>query len=88
MGQWIGERLNLMDNAAIGKLGLFDAILCRNVLIYFRERRVVTLVEQLGNALLPDGLLAVGISESLMRFGTSLLCEERNGSFFYRRATC
>lgn len=81
------QRLNLVDAAAIAKLGMFDVILCRNVLIYFRELRVVTLVDQLARALRPDGLLAVGVSESLMRFGTSLVCEERNGSFFYRRAT-
>ena len=31
-------------------------------------------------------LLAVGVSESLLRFGTSLVCEERGGSFFYRKA--
>jgi chemotaxis protein methyltransferase CheR len=80
------ERLNLIDNAAIAKLGLFDVILCRNVLIYFREQRVISVVEHLASALRPDGLLAVGVSESLLRFGTSLTCEERNGSFFYRRA--
>ncbi len=81
------ERLNLVDGDAIAALGLFDVILCRNVLIYFRENRVVRVVEQLGSALRPDGILAVGVSESLLRFGTSLVCEERNGSFFYRRAS-
>ena len=80
------ERINLIDSAAIAKLGVFDAILCRNVLIYFREQRVVTIVENLGNALEPAGLLTVGVSESLLRFGTSLTCEERGGSFFYKRA--
>ncbi len=80
------ERLNLIDGAAVGKLGAFDAILCRNVLIYFHEKRAIQVVEQLAKALRPDGLLAVGVSESLLRFGTSLVCEERNGSFFYRRA--
>ena len=81
------ERVNLIDTVAIGKLGTFDAILCRNVLIYFKETRVLSVVERLASALKPDGLLAVGVSESLMRFGTSLVCEERGGSFFYRRAT-
>ena len=80
------ERVNLIDPAAIGRLGLFDAILCRNVLIYFKETRVLTVVERIAAALRPGGLLAVGVSESLMRFGTSLVCEERGGSFFYRRA--
>ena len=81
------ERLNLLDAAAVAKLGSFDAILCRNVLIYFKETRVLSVVDRLAAALAPGGLLAVGVSESLLRFGTSLVCEERGGSFFYRRAT-
>lgn len=80
------ERLNLVDGAAVAKLGTFDVILCRNVLIYFRDKRAVSVVERLAGALRPDGLLAVGVSESLLRFGTSLQCEERNGAYFYRRA--
>jgi chemotaxis protein methyltransferase CheR len=80
------ERVNLIETAAVAQLGTFDAILCRNVLIYFRERRSMQVVEQLATSLRPDGLLAVGVSESLLRLGTSLVCEERNGSFFYRRA--
>jgi chemotaxis protein methyltransferase CheR len=48
---------------------------------------VTSVVERLAAALEPGGLLAVGVSESLMRFGTSLICEERAGSFFYRRAS-
>jgi chemotaxis protein methyltransferase CheR len=81
------DRVNLLDPIGAAKLGTFDAILCRNVLIYFRETRVMAIVERLASALAPDGLLAIGVSESLMRFGTSLTCEERGGSFFYRRAT-
>jgi chemotaxis protein methyltransferase CheR len=81
------ERANLVDADRIGQLGLFDAILCRNVLIYFKETRVLSVVERVAAALKPSGLLAVGVSESLMRFGTSLICEERQGSFFYRRAS-
>jgi chemotaxis protein methyltransferase CheR len=81
------ERVNLIDAAAIARLGTFDAILCRNVLIYFKEQRVLSVVDRIASALKPGGLLAVGVSESLMRFGTSLVCEERGGSFFYRRAS-
>ena len=81
------ERVNLIDGPTIAKLGTFDAILCRNVLIYFRETCVTSVVERLAAALEPGGLLAVGVSESLMRFGTSLICEERGGAFFYRRAS-
>jgi chemotaxis protein methyltransferase CheR len=81
------ERVNLIDSARIAQLGSFDAILCRNVLIYFKESRVSSVVERLADALKPGGLLAVGVSESLMRFGTSLTCEERAGAFFYLRAS-
>jgi chemotaxis protein methyltransferase CheR len=77
--------LNLFDAAAIHALGAFDVILCRNVLIYFRDDHVTRVIDQLAGALARDGLLAVGVSESLLRFGTSLVCEERGNSFFYRR---
>lgn len=77
--------LNLLDDAAIGALGAFDAIVCRNVLIYFRDTHVVGVIERLARALVPDGWLAVGVSESLLRFGTSLACEEHGGAFFYHR---
>lgn len=77
--------LNLFDAAAIGELGRFDAILCRNVLIYFRDEQIARVIDRLAAALAPGGLIAVGVSESLLRFGTALTCEERGSSFFYRR---
>jgi len=78
--------LNLFDGDAIARLGRFDAILCRNVLIYFRDDQVARVIDHLAGALTPDGLLAVGVSESLLRFGTALVCEEHGSAFFYRRA--
>jgi chemotaxis protein methyltransferase CheR len=79
------RRLNLMDAAAIAALGPFDAILCRNVLIYFQDSTARRVVDSLTSALVPGGSLLVGTSESLMRFGTALVCEERRGAFFYIR---
>ncbi|MEP6861511.1 MAG: protein-glutamate O-methyltransferase CheR [Deltaproteobacteria bacterium] len=79
--------LNLLDDAAVAALGRFDVILCRNVLIYFSDALVVKIVDKLARALQPHGVIAVGISESLLRFGTSLVCEERGNHFFYRGAT-
>ena len=67
-------------------LGLFDVILCRNVLIYFKDEQILRVIERLAEHLAHDGLIAVGVSESLLRFGTRLLCEERGASFFYRCA--
>jgi chemotaxis protein methyltransferase CheR len=62
-----------------------DLILCRNVLIYFRDEVVRSVVEMLASRLRPGGRLLVGASESLLRFGTVLQCEERSGAFFYAR---
>ena len=79
------ERINLVDAKAVAALGSFEVILCRNVLIYFTDETARRVVETLGRALRPSGYLLVGVSESLLRFGTSLRCEERGGSFFYQK---
>jgi chemotaxis protein methyltransferase CheR len=79
------RRINLLDEAAVSVLGSFDVILCRNVLIYFDESTVRAVVRRLGASLRHEGALFVGVSESLLRFGTSLACEEQDGVFFYRK---
>jgi chemotaxis protein methyltransferase CheR len=79
------RHVNLMDQAAITSLGVFDAIITRNVLIYFRDETIVRVVSSLAGALRPGGYLLVGASESLLRFGTQFQCEEHGGAFFYRK---
>lgn len=78
------RQVNLVDREAVAALGAFDVIFCRNVLIYFSDDTARRVIEGLGARLRPDGALFVGISESLLRLGTSLRCEEQNGVFFYR----
>jgi chemotaxis protein methyltransferase CheR len=55
------------------------------VLIYFSDDTTKRVIANLTAALKPSGALLVGVSESLLRFGTSLACEERGGVFFYKR---
>lgn len=81
------RRVNLVDAAAVAALGPFDAILCRNVLIYFSDDTARRVVDRLAGALRPGASLLVGVSESLLRFGTSLRCEERGGVFVYTKVT-
>jgi chemotaxis protein methyltransferase CheR len=81
------RRINLIDEAAVGALGKFDVILCRNVLIYFSDATITQVVDRLGRALAPNGVLFVGVTESLYRIGTQLVCEERDRVFFYRNPT-
>jgi chemotaxis protein methyltransferase CheR len=78
--------VNLLDGAAVRRLGRFDAIVCRNVLIYFSDELSTRVAARLADSLAPGGALVVGLSESLLRLGTGMICEERGGSFFYRSA--
>jgi chemotaxis protein methyltransferase CheR len=79
------RKLNLLDAAAVAAVGEQDIILCRNLLIYFREDVVRRVVAGLTDRLKLGGVLVVGVSESLMRFGTRLRCEEQDGVFVYRK---
>ena len=79
------RRVNLHDPAEVDGVGGCDFILCRNVLIYFRDETAVRVVTRLSDALSPGGVLMVGVSESLLRFGSQLDCEEHGNVFLYRK---
>ena len=79
------RRVNLMDESAVSAMGSVDVVICRNVLIYFREDVVRRTVRWLADRLLPGGLLLVGVTESPLRLGTDLVCEEHGRAFVYRK---
>ncbi len=58
-------RLNLLDAPRVGVEGPFDAIFCRNVLIYFDKPTQKRVVESFAKALRPGGYLFLGHAESL-----------------------
>ena len=58
-------RLNLLDDAHVAAEGPFDAIFCRNVLIYFDKPTQKRVVESFAKALRPGGYLFLGHAESL-----------------------
>ena len=58
------RRLNLMEPWPFK--GLFDAIFCRNVMIYFDAATKTTLVERFTQQIKPGGWLYIGHSESLI----------------------
>ena len=60
------QRLNLLDNDWPMRT-LFDAIFCRNVMIYFDKLTQHKILKKFAPMLQPDGLLFVGHSESLFR---------------------
>lgn len=79
------RRINLIEPDQVATVGLCDVILCRNVLIYFDDQTLLHVVESLVRQLRPGGVLLIGVAESLLRFPTSLVCEEHRGVFVYRR---
>ena len=58
-------RLNLLADAQVAAEGPFDAIFCRNVLIYFDKPTQKRVVESFAKALRPGGYLFLGHAESL-----------------------
>ena len=58
-------RLNLLDAPGVAAEGPFDAIFCRNVLIYFDKPTQKRVVESFAKALRPGGYLFLGHAESL-----------------------
>lgn len=79
------RRVNLQDEWQVRAVGERDIVLCRNVLIYFRDETAIRVVGRLSSVLVPGGALLVGVSESLLRFGTELQCEEHGSVFLYRK---
>jgi chemotaxis protein methyltransferase CheR len=77
--------INLVDEGQVATVGAVDIVICRNVLIYFRDQTIERVVAGLWRQLVPDGYLIVGASESLLRFETSFECEEQRGTFLYRK---
>jgi chemotaxis protein methyltransferase CheR len=77
------RRLNLLDGAR--ELGLFDLILCRNVLIYFdddtRRRVSATFFEHLR----PGGVLLLGAAENLYGIHDTFRSYQNGPTIFYRK---
>jgi chemotaxis protein methyltransferase CheR len=74
------RQLNLMQNWPVK--GPFDAIFCRNVMIYFDAQTKKTLVERFTKLVRPGGWLYIGHSESLIGAHPGL---ELVGRTIYRR---
>lgn len=75
--------LNLLD-AHWNLRGPFDAIFCRNVMIYFDKPTQLRLVRRLADLLTPDGMLFTGHSESFFNIGDVL---QACGRTAYRRVS-
>jgi len=65
---------------------IFDVILCRNVLIYFRQDAMRRVVARLHELLAEDGYLILGYSETLFRISEDYCSVHTPETFFYTKA--
>ena len=62
----------------------YDLVVCRNVMIYFKQDVKSDLIQRFQQTLKPGGVLFIGATEALL--GNDLTNFERLGGNFYRRA--
>ena len=78
-------RQNLVEDdfSAVG--GPFDAIFCRNVIIYFDRAGRIGLIERLSDKLAPGGYLFLGHAESLLDGNTPFGIAHLGRELVYRK---
>ena len=76
---------NILDTSTFPSREPYDAIFCRNVLIYFSEPSLKAAIETFARAVRPGGLLFLGHSESIIGLTGSFQAERMGQSIAYRR---
>lgn len=78
---------NLKDRLAAKRLGTWDVIFCRNVMIYFDDAMKQDVVNTFAEQLAPDGTLFIGHSESLRGLKTPFEALPIPQGFCYQKAS-
>jgi chemotaxis protein methyltransferase CheR len=78
-------QLNLLDDQRARLLGKFDAIFCRNVLIYFDAHARRRVIDVFHERLYPGGVLFLGHSESLLNVSTAFELLHLKEDLVYRK---
>ena len=76
---------NLIEEHPFWQAEVFDAIFCRNVLMYFSPERAKNVVERLERALAPGGYLFLGHAENLRGLSQGFQLCHTHGTFYYRK---
>jgi chemotaxis protein methyltransferase CheR len=79
------SQVNAVDPAEVRRLGRFDVIFCRNMLIYFDDASRRAAAENLYEALLPGGFLCLGHAESMSRISALFEICRYDDAIVYRR---
>ena len=78
------SRVNIFNTEQISKLGAYDIVFCRNVLIYFDNESSTVVLTNLYDRMKPGAFIFLGAAESVGRL-TSLFTMERRGKIFLYR---
>jgi chemotaxis protein methyltransferase CheR len=65
------RQINLLSD--FSRLGPFDIVFCRNVLIYFDRETKLGVLDRIGKILAPDGYLILGAAETMVGLGTQFV---------------
>jgi chemotaxis protein methyltransferase CheR len=76
---------NLVAPSRMLSRGMYDVILCRNMLIYFSPTAFTSVIDLFAEVLRPGGYLMLGHSESLLDRTTPFAPVLLDGSVVYRR---
>lgn len=76
---------NLLDVETFRPTVSYDALFCRNVLIYFAEPALKQVIENFAEVIRPGGLLFLGHSESIIGLTKSFQAERLGQCIAYRR---
>lgn len=79
------SQVNLHDTAKLATLGMFDVVLCRNVIIYFDPASKLRVVDGLINLVREGGHLFLGHSESLFSISNVLEMVQVGDAIGYRK---
>ncbi|HEX2223254.1 MAG TPA: protein-glutamate O-methyltransferase CheR [Thermoanaerobaculia bacterium] len=78
-------RANILDLETFRGSLSYDAVFCRNVLIYFSEEAIRRAVDHFATVLRPGGLLFLGASESIIGLSDCFETVRFTGTLGYRR---
>jgi chemotaxis protein methyltransferase CheR len=76
---------NILDRGSFPPAAFYDAVFCRNVLIYFSEAALRRAVEHFAAVLRPGGLLFLGVAESIIGLSPRFETVRLSRSIAYRR---
>lgn len=76
---------NLINPASVAAQGKFDVIFCRNVLIYFDDASRLMAVNNLYDALHPEGYICLGHTESMTRISKRFDLRRFEDAIIYQR---